>query len=214
MFTPKAAIFDLDGTLLDSMGIWKQIDEEFLRRRGRICTPEYSNTLKSMGWMEGAVYTIEHYHLSETPQEVIQAWFQMSEEFYTHEVQMKPYAKEYLLALKEKGIPLAVATSMEPQTNIEKSLRAHGLESFFSNITLSTDVSRGKGFPDIYLLAAQRLGVEPSECAVFEDILTGIRGAKKGGFQTVGIFDALSENDWPQICEESTLAVRSWQELL
>ncbi len=214
MFTPKAAIFDLDGTLFDSMWVWKKIDEEFLLRRGCVCTPEYTNAIKAMGWLEGAIYTIEKYHLSETPEQVMQAWFDMSEEFYTHRVEMKPFAKEYLLALHEKGIPLAVATSMEPQANISKSLSSHGIESLFQNITLSTEVTRGKGFPDIYLLAAERLGVAPSECAVFEDILTGIRGAGKGGFQTVGIFDSLSENDWPRICEESTLAVRSWKELL
>ncbi|MBR3057676.1 MAG: HAD family phosphatase [Clostridiales bacterium] len=214
MFLPKAAIFDLDGTLFDSMGIWKSIDAEFLRRRGHVCTHDYTDAIKAMGWQEGAEYTIARYGLSETPEEVIQAWFDMSEDFYMHKVPMKPFAKEYLLALREKGVPLAVATSMEPQANIGNVLRAHGISEFFQNVTVATEVTRGKGYPDIYALAASRLGVSPSDCAVFEDILVAIRGASAGGFQTVGIFDPVSEGDWPAICAESTLAVRSWEELL
>jgi len=214
MFIPKAAIFDLDGTLFDSMWIWKKIDEEFLRRRGITCTDDYSDALKSMGWQEGAEYTVGRYHLSETPEQVIEAWFDMSREFYAHRIQMKPFAKEYLRLLEEHHVPMAVATSMEPQENIAISLNAHGIASLFQNITLSTEVTRGKGFPDIYELAASRLGIAQSDCAVFEDILVGIRGAAKGGFQTVGIYDIVSDNNWTDIKKEATLAVRSWQELL
>lgn len=214
MFIPKAAIFDLDGTLFDSMTIWKQIDEEFLRQRGFTCTQDYTDAIKAMGWLEGAEYTIARYHLSETPEEVMNTWFAMSEEFYAHRVPMKPFAKEYLTLLSEHQVPMAVATSMEPQANIALVLGAHGITSLFKNITLSTEVSRGKGFPDIYELAASRLGVPPRECAVFEDILVAIRGAASGGFQTVGIFDPVSGNDWKDIEKEADLAVRTWQELL
>ncbi len=214
MFIPKAAIFDLDGTLLDSMWIWRLLDEEFLRRRGITCTQDYTDAIKGMGWLEGAEYTVSRYHLSETPEEVMNTWFAMSADFYTHRVKMKPYAKEYLQLLKEKHVPMAIATSMEPQANIGLVLSAHGITSLFQNITLSTEVSRGKGFPDIYELAASRLGIPPSDCTVFEDILVAIRGASSGGFQTVGIFDSVSENDWSQIQKEATRTVRSWQELL
>ncbi|MBP5492780.1 MAG: HAD family phosphatase [Clostridiales bacterium] len=214
MFLPQAAIFDLDGTLFDSMTLWRQIDSDFLAARGHVATQDYTDAIKSMGWEEGARYTIDRYHLSETPQQVIDIWFSMSEEYYMHRVQMKPFAKEYLLMLSKKGIPMAVATSMEPQRNIEAVLSAHDLIPLFQNITLATEVTRGKGEPDIYLLAASRLGVEPENCAVFEDILAAVRGAKKGGFQTVGIFDPVSEHDFPLMQKEATLAVRSWQELL
>ncbi|MBR5975947.1 MAG: HAD family phosphatase [Clostridiales bacterium] len=214
MFLPKAAIFDLDGTLLDSMWVWKKIDAEFLERRGHRVTQDYTDAIKAMGWEEGARYTIERYGLSETTQQVIDAWFDMSEEYYRSHIPMKPGAKEYLSFLHEHGVPMAIATSMEPQKNIDVVIRANGLSDYFQNVTMNSEVTRGKGFPDIYLLAASRMGVEPSDCAVFEDILAAIRGAGSGGFQTVGIYDDISEGEWPVIQKEATLAVRSWRELL
>ncbi len=214
MFLPKAAIFDLDGTLLDSMWVWKKIDAQFLADRGFEVTQDYTDAIKAMGWEEGARYTIDRYGLSETPKQVIDTWFDMSEEYYRFHIPMKAGAKEYLSLLHEKGVPMAVATSMEPQKNIDIVLRANGIADYFQNITMSTEVTRGKGFPDIYLLAASRLGVDPADCAVFEDILAAIRGAGNGGFQTVGIYDDISEGEWPLIEKEATLAVRNWQELL
>jgi len=214
MFLPKAAIFDLDGTLLDSMWVWKKIDAQFLADRGFEVTQDYTDAIKAMGWEEGARYTIDRYGLSETPKQVIDTWFDMSEEYYRFHIPMKAGAKEYLSLLHEKGVPMAVATSMEPQKNIDIVLRANGIADYFQNITMSTEVTRGKGFPDIYLLAASRLGADPADCAVFEDILAAIRGAGNGGFQTVGIYDDISEGEWPLIEKEATLAVRNWQELL
>ncbi|MBO7565116.1 MAG: HAD family phosphatase [Clostridiales bacterium] len=213
MFLPQAAIFDLDGTLFDSMGVWKQIDTDFLAARGHQVTKDYTDAIKCMSWEEGARYTIERYGLRETPQQVIDTWFSMSEEYYRSKIPMKPFAREYLCYLHEHGVPMAVATSMEPQHNIDVVLSANDLKPFFKNITVATDVTRGKGFPDIYLLAAERMGVRPENCAVFEDILTALRGAAKGGFQTVGIFDPLSESEWPDIVKEATIAVKSWEDL-
>ena len=214
MFLPQAAIFDLDGTLFDSMWIWKQLDADFLAAHGQVITPDYTDAIKSMTWDEGARYTIERYGLSKTPEEVIQTWFDMSEDYYRTKVKMKPYAKEYLAFLHEHGVPMAIATSMEPQHNIDVVLDANDLRPYFQNITVATEVSRGKGFPDIYLLAASRLGIEPSRCAVYEDILAAMRGAKAGGFQTVGIYDSVSEGDWENIQKEADVAVRSWKDLM
>ena len=214
MFLPQAAIFDLDGTLFDSMWIWKQLDADFLAAHGQVITPDYTDAIKSMTWDEGARYTIERYGLSRTPEEVIQIWFDMSEDYYRTRVKMKPYAKEYLAFLHEHGVPMAIATSMEPQHNIDVVLDANNLRPYFQNITVATDVSRGKGFPDIYLLAASRLGIEPARCAVYEDILAAMRGAKAGGFQTVGIYDSVSEGDWENIQKEADVAVRSWKDLM
>lgn len=214
MFLPQAAIFDLDGTLFDSMWIWKQLDADFLAAHGQVITPDYTDAIKSMTWDEGARYTVERYGLSKTPEEVIQTWFDMSADYYRTKVKMKPYAKEYLAFLHEHGVPMAIATSMEPQHNIDIVLDANDLRPYFQNITVATEVSRGKGFPDIYLLAASRLGIEPARCAVYEDILAAMRGAKAGGFQTVGIYDSVSEGDWADIQKEADVSVRSWKDLM
>ncbi len=214
MFLPQAAIFDLDGTLFDSMWIWKQLDADFLAAHGQVITPDYTDAIKSMTWDEGARYTVERYGLSKTPEEVIQTWFDMSADYYRTKVKMKPYAKEYLAFLHEHGVPMAIATSMEPQHNIDIVLDANDLRPYFQNITVATEVSRGKGFPDIYLLAASRLGIEPARCAVYEDILAAMRGAKAGGFQTVGIYDSVSDGDWETIQKEADVSVRSWKDLM
>ncbi|MBR3032467.1 MAG: HAD family phosphatase [Clostridiales bacterium] len=214
MFLPQAAIFDMDGTLLDSMWVWRQIDADFLAAHGHLITPDYTDAIKCMGWEEGARYTIDRYGLDQTPQQVIEEWFDMCADYYRTRIDLKPYAREYLSFLHEHGIPMAIATSMEPQHNIDIVLDRFDMRSFFQNITVSTEVSRGKGFPDIYLLAASRLGVEPEKCAVFEDILGAIRGAKAGAFQTVGIYDTVSEGDWEDIKNEADVAVRSWKDLM
>lgn len=214
MFLPQGAIFDLDGTLFDSMWLWKKVDEDFLAAHGQKMTPDYTDAIKSMTWEEGARYTIDRYGLKRTPQEVIDIWFDMSADFYRTQVKMKPYAKEYLQFLHEHGVPMAIATSMEPQHNIDIVLDANGLRPYFQNITVATEVTRGKGFPDIYLLAASRLGIDPEKCAVYEDILAAVRGAATGGFQTVGIYDEISDGDWENMKKEADVAVRSWKELM
>ena len=192
MFLPQAAIFDMDGTLLDSMWVWRQIDADFLAAHGHLITPDYTDAIKCMGWEEGARYTIDRYGLDQTPQQVIEEWFDMCADYYRTRIDLKPYAREYLSFLHEHGIPMAIATSMEPQHNIDIVLDRFDMRSFFQNITVSTEVSRGKGFPDI----------------------GAIRGAKAGAFQTVGIYDTVSEGDWEDIKNEADVAVRSWKDLM
>ena len=209
MFLPKAAIFDLDGTLLDSMWIWEKLDAKFLEMHGITVTPDYTDAIKSMTWKDGA-----RYGLSETPQQVIDAWLDLAKEAYMHEVELKTGAREYLEFLSSHHVPMAVATSMYPKENIGPILEHNGILQYFQNITHSSEVTRDKSHPDIYLLAAERLSVEPSSCAVFEDILPAIQGATKGGFQTVAIFDSVSRNDWEEISKTATKAVMSFEDLL
>lgn len=214
MFLPKAAIFDLDGTLLDSMWIWEKLDAKFLEMHGITVTPDYTDAIKSMTWEDGARYTIDRYGLSETPQQVIDAWLDLAKEAYMHEVELKKGAREYLELLSSHHVPMAVATSMYPKENIGLILEHNGILQYFQNITHSSEVTKDKSHPDIYLLAAERLSAEPSSCAVFEDILPAIQGALKGGFQTVAIFDSVSRNDWEEIQKTATKAVMSFEDLL
>ena len=214
MYIPKAAIFDLDGTLLDSMWMWKKCDERFLEERGHKCTKDYTDAVKSMGWQDGAEYTIARYGLDETPEEVIEAWFQLSRDFYDNEVKLKPFARDYLMMLKEQGVPMAIATSMEPRSFIEHVLETHGIADLFKAVLHSADFPGGKNSEYVYLAAAEAVGTKPENCAVFEDVLTAIRGARKGGFNVVAIYDSISAHDWPVMSEEATLAVKGWDELL
>lgn len=197
---PKAAIFDLDGTLLDSMGVWDQIDMGFLARRGFEVPADYVPTISAMPFEQVAAYTIERFRLNETPEAVMAEWDDMAHEAYATMVEAKPGAVEYLTYLHDAGVKLGVATSLTPSLR-EPAMKHVGIFDFFTTITSVDDVHGiGKDQPDVYLLAASRLGAEPCECVVFEDILPGIRSAKSVGMRVWAMHDDSSDADWARIC--------------
>ncbi len=187
----KGAIFDLDGTLLDSMGIWADIDKRFLAKRGIALPDDYVEKVTPMNYQQASEYTIQRFQLVEEKQEIIQEWVQMSFDAYRFEIKLKPFVEEYLAYLKHLGIKLAVATAQTPEL-YEPTLKNNGVFELFDVFTNLSEVQRGKGFPDIYILAAQRLKLAPQDCMVFEDIYAGICGAKAGGFHTCGVHDPYS----------------------
>lgn len=197
----KAAIFDLDGTLLDSMGVWDQVDIDFLSRRGITVPDDYMTTVAAMQFRQIAEYTISRFNLDDTPEQLMDEWDNMARIAYATVVEAKPHAVEYLASLKKSGAKLAVATSLPPSLR-EPAMRHVGILDFF-DVTVSVDDvgDVGKDKPDIYLLAAQRLGVKPSDCTVFEDLLTAIRSACAAGMKVWAMHDDSSNRDWPQICE-------------
>ena len=208
-----AAIFDLDGTLLDSMGMWYDVDVEFLARRGIPMPPDYSAIIAPMGFPGAAHYTKERFSLPETEEAIMDEWHAMALDAYTLHIGEKPYAHDYLAFLHEKGIPCAAATASHREY-WEPALKRLGMLPYFSSVTEVREVSRGKGFPDIYLRAAEKLGVSsPASCAVFEDIVAGVTGARAGGFYTVGVHDEHNRGteELPFLCDRY---IRSFSELL
>lgn len=185
---PKAAIFDLDGTLLDSMGVWLWVDQEFLLRRGIEMPSDYSAIIAPIGFPAAAQYTKERFSLPETEEEIMAEWRSMAISAYEHDVMAKPDAIAYLKHLIQKGVPIAAATASRPEFYVP-ALKRLCMYELFSSITEIAEVKHGKGHPDVYLRAAEKLGVSPTECAVFEDIYTGVKAAKEGGFITVAVYD-------------------------
>ena len=208
----KAAIFDLDGTLLDSMGIWEQIDIAFLKKRGHEATADYIQAITPLGFREAAEYTIERFGLAESPEELIDEWGQMCRRAYESTVRLKPHAKAYLLKLKAAGGKLAVATALDPEQYIP-ALKSNDVIHLFDAFVSLKEVPRNKSFPDIYLLAAARLGVEPSRCMVYEDILSGILSAQSGGFKTCGVYDDSASHEWGKIRETADRTIADYSAL-
>ena len=194
----KAAIFDLDGTLIDSTGIWAQIDVDFLAKRGLEVPEDYIQSISDKSFLQTAEYTIQRFGFSDTPQELMEEWHQMAIDAYRSKIGLKPYAREYLLALRDRGIPLAIATASSPEL-YEPVLEHNGIRSLFSAIVTTDQVQRGKGFPDVFLLAAHKLGVSPKDCIAFEDILPGIRGILAAGMTAYGIYDPYSAHQRQEI---------------
>ena len=180
-FPFDAAIFDLDGTLLDSMYVWHRVDDVFFEKRGMQCPEDYGRALSGKSYRESAEYTIARFGLSESWEEIVQEWTQQVVEEYSHHVQLNPGAYAYLQYLKQAGIKLAVATAL-PEYLYRPCLENLGVITLFDALC-STDETggRGKARGEVFLLAAERLGVAPKKCAVFEDVLEGIQGAKHAG---------------------------------
>ncbi|WEV41393.1 HAD family phosphatase [Bifidobacterium sp. ESL0682] len=190
----KAAIFDLDGTLLDSMDLWHQIDIDFFGRRHIPLPDDYMAKVSSMRSDEVARYTIERFALPETADDLIAEWNRMAVEAYAH-VDPKPNASQYLHYLKDSGARLAVATSLSPVLR-EPAMQHVGIADCFETvISVEETQSINKTDPEIYLLAASRLGVEPSDCTVFEDLLDAVRTAKSAGMHVWAMEDDYSLTD-------------------
>ncbi|KAE8126438.1 MULTISPECIES: HAD family hydrolase [Bifidobacterium] len=196
----KGAIFDLDGTLLDSMGVWDQIDIDFLHRRGFEVPADYMSKVSAMQFQQIAEYTIARFGLRDSPQELMDEWNAMAQTAYSSVVEAKPHAAEYLQALKDSGARLAVATSLPPELR-EPAMEHVGIAQYFDVLCSVDDAGDvGKDRPDVYLLAARRLGVQPADCTVFEDLLEGIRSAKSADMKVWAMHDDSSNMDWDSIC--------------
>ena len=209
----KGAIFDLDGTLLDSMWVWKQIDKDFLAKRNIPVPDDYMLAVAHLGAYQTAVYTAERFNLPETPDELIAEWVEMGIEYYTNRVELKKGAYKYLEMLYNNGVKLAVATANDESLYLP-ALKHTGIDKFFSAVVNVNDVERKKGFPDIYWLACEKMGLKPEECSVFEDIYMGICGAKDGGFIAVGVYDETSSPDEQKIREKADRYIYDFEELL
>ena len=165
----KGAIFDLDGTLLDSMGVWDQVDVDFLAKRGIEVPDDYMQKVAAMQFRQIAEYTIARFSLSDTPEALMEEWDHMARVMYATVVEAKPYAREYLESLKASGAKLAVATSLPPMLR-EPAMRHVGIFDYFDEVVSVDDAGDiGKDRPDVYLLALARCGADAACAAAIED---------------------------------------------
>lgn len=209
----KCAIFDLDGTLLDSTDVWNQVDEEFFAERGLVLPKDYAKTISPMGFRGAAEYTIERFNLKETVAQVTAQWHSMAQKKFAEQVSLKPYVKKYLEMLKADGIKLCIATASHEDLFMP-SLEHNGICHLFDSFTTTQEVGRGKGFPDIYLKAAEKNSTPVENCVVYEDIYECIKSAKSGGFFTVAVYDEKSKEDEEKMRHLSDRYINSFSELL
>ena len=209
----EGAVFDLDGTLLDSSWVWEKVDEKFLGDRGFQVPDDYVDEMSPLGAERAAVYTIERFGLNEDKDDIVREWIEMAKKEYATEVVCKPYAKEFLEELHKLNIKMAVATSSDRELFM-KTLEREGILKYFQKIVTVDEVERGKGYPDIYEEAARRIKVNPHKCLVFEDILAGVTGASLGEFNVVAVFDEKSKHNWEKIKSISKYSINDYKELL
>lgn len=188
------AIFDLDGTLLDSMPLWERFGECYLTSRGISAPGNLSETLKAMSLPDAAVYFRESFGLPETAEEILVQFRQMLEWQYREQVPLKRHALPFLRRLYETGVKMCVATATDREV-AEAALERLGVFQFFAFLVTCADAGCGKDSPAIYDMALKRLGTAKEETVVFEDALHAARTAKAAGFPVVGVFDAASIGD-------------------
>lgn len=191
----KAVIFDMDGTLIDSTGIWKEIDKEFFKKRGINEVPlGYAEEIVHMGLTKGAQMTIETYGFAnDTVEGVIKEWQDASIEQYKKYIQLKPYAKEAINFFKHNGVKVALATANDKEL-YEPCLIRLGLDNIFDFIIDVNQAKEGKSTPKIYDLVCEVFGTKRDETIVIEDTLVGLSTAYNAGFFAIGVDDLASRN--------------------
>ncbi len=209
----KGVIFDLDGTLIDSMKIWTKIDRRLLRENGvENIPPDISDRVRKMTIEESAQYFIDEFRLECTNEYIIKRIEELVRTEYEENIPLKPYAKEILDFLDEKGVPYGVATATYKGL-AEAVLKRCGIRERIQFLLTEIEYPLGKNFPDIFLGGAKRLGSEPEEVLVVEDSLHCIETAAKVGFVTAGIYDEVSWNEQSLIADMADHYVRSLKEL-
>ena len=184
----RAALFDMDGTLIDSMGVWARVDEVFFARRGLPLPQDYARSVAGLSFRQTGEYTKARFHLPESVDDILREWHELCESAYVNDVPLKPHAAEYLKKLRGEGVRLAVATAL-PERLYRPVLLRTGVLPLFDAFASTDEAGESNRSGDVYRLAARRLGVEPAECVVFEDILDGLLGAKAAGMKAVLVRD-------------------------
>jgi beta-phosphoglucomutase-like phosphatase (HAD superfamily) len=184
----RAVIFDLDGVLADSEPWWSEIDAQMLSEHGIIYRGEFYRNVIGISYRLAVEFYKEKFAISAPTEELMRRRGEIAIEFFAHRVGLFPSVKEALEELRQINIRLAVATS-SVSISARPFLDRHQLTAFFDVIVTGDEVERGKPEPDIYLRAAERLGVAPNECLVIEDSLPGIAAAKAARMRVAAIPD-------------------------
>lgn len=189
----EAILFDLDGSLVDSMWMWREIDIEYLGKFGIPLPERLQSDIEGMSFTETAVYFKERFHLPDSVEQIMNDWNQMAWDKYSHEVPLKNGVRELIAYCIRNGIKLGIATS-NSRALVENVINAHELMDAFDSIVTGCEVDKGKPAPDIYLEAARRCGAAPAKCLVFEDIVPGILAGKSAGMKVCAVDDLYSKH--------------------
>jgi len=207
----QALLFDLDGTLIDSMWIWPAIDEEYLGHYGYTVPEDLQTTIEGMSFTETAYYFKERFQIPDSIEQMKQEWNAMAFEFYAHRAALKPGALDLLITAKKNHFKLGIATSNSREL-AEAALKNLGIYDYFDVILTSCDVCAGKPAPDVYLEAAKRVCVVPENCYVFEDVPLGIQAGINAGMTTVAVYDSWTDSVWEEKKAMADFAIRDFME--
>lgn len=209
----KFAIFDMDGTLTDSMGFWENAAGEYLLSCGvpeEALTPELMMRIKTSTVSDTSRLFVEHFGIQATPELIMTEIERFMKHHYSTDVPLKPGVRDYLEKLRQNNVKMCVASATGAPL-IDLCLSRLGVKDYFEFLLSCETVGVGKSRPDVYLTAMRRLGAEnPSDVAVYEDALHAAETASAAGFYLVGVYDHCAEAEWPRIQELANEVIMDW----
>lgn len=209
----RSAIFDMDGTIIDSMGIWKDLASRSFVDHGIEIPEDLESKIFTMTFLESAEYCLQLSGSEKSAEDLVDEWSRGAAEYYKTAIPLKPYAKEFIVYLKQLGLTLSLTTSNFKEIAVDVLGRLDILK-YFDSVTVTQEVSRSKLYPDVFLLSASRLQTDPSECIVFEDSHSSVIGAKAAGMFVVGVYDEFARFHETSIRQNSDRYIHSFDELL
>ena len=206
-------IFDLDGTITDTNGLWVEVDRAFLARRGLASTPEYTDMVSRSIYPIAAQFTREYYQLPDTPEEIMAEWDCLAELHYRELAPLKPGAADFLRRCRADGRAMAVFTACRPAL-CRIALERFGLTGLFERVVYAEEIGLEKRDPRCFARLSEVLGVPPEDCTLFDDSPDNCATAAKAGMDTVGVYDdyyAHRQEELKAVCRRY---VRSLGELI
>lgn len=211
--TMEYAIFDLDGTLLDSMPIWVHLGETVLKSLNIIPDKETLERFRTMTLTQSSHYIKEHFPLTISAEELLQIFTDTVRKGYEEEAPLKPFALDFLQLLHSKNIPICVATASERHLT-EAALKRTGVLPYLKFFITCSDIGKTKETPDIYLESMKKLGGNLSNTVIFEDSYFSVISAKKGGFSVIALYDECAKNEKESIKNLADAYLESFGEIL
>ena len=209
----QAVIFDLDGTLIDSMWMWRDIDIAYLKRYGFTLPDTLQKDIEGMSFTETAIYFKRTFQIPKPLEEIKQDWYDMAYEKYAHEGPLKKGVREFLKLLKKKDIRTGIATSNGIRL-VDAVMEANHLSPYIDVVYTACDVPKGKPAPDIYLKVAEELRADCENCLVFEDVPMGILAGKNAGMYVCAVEDEFSRNQIEEKRRFADYYIESFRDLL
>lgn len=206
-------VFDLDGTLLDSNGVWRWVDETFIGRHGLKLTDEYNEYVAHAIFPDAAKFTKSYYGLSESEEEIMASWHKLAYNAYASELKLKPGVAIYLNQCQSSGDRMVLYTSSEPSL-CQAALEHHHITSCFDQLFFAQELRLEKKYPDSFLKLSDMLEESPQDCLLFDDSPLACCSAKAAGWQVIGVEDPFFAHHLDEMKTQCDCVIRGFQDLV